>query len=249
MALNKNFKRKWDFDNTSRIVMSGTLAEDDVVDAAIAAWLVKGGALSRNALLAAVNASSASDSAIAALVDNTGSLTYGAMSNRFAVLATLNNTMSGYVSAAGATRTAVDARAQVVVDAALSTAVAWTSYTPALTNWDLNDGDLTGRYRKIGRVMTYSIRYVIGAADVPSGNLVFSLPAPSVAGPPSGVPRGNVALLDVSTSARKNWFATVVSSSTIQISDADNVHVTPTSPWTWGVGDAVYVWGSYETAT
>jgi hypothetical protein len=62
---------------------------------------------------------------------------------------------------------------------------------------------------------------------------------------------GNVHLLDLSTADRQGMVK-ISSGSTVQLTywnaTPANASITATAPWTWGTGDTMTAYGTYETA-
>ena len=123
---------------------------------------------------------------------------------------------------------------------------AWAAYTPALTNWTLGNGTLTGAYMQAGKLTHYKIWYTVGSTDTPSGNLVFSLPGP-VSGA-TGDSLGAAHILDTSASLRFNRFVCRSSSTTVYVADLSDAKVTHTVPVTFATGDTVRILGAYEAS-
>jgi hypothetical protein len=134
------------------------------------------------------------------------------------------------------------------------TGTAWTSYNPSWTASGtapvLGDGQLTGKYKQIGKTVFVRVHLVLGSSTTTgTGNWRFSLPVAAAASDGVVMP---ATYLDNTV----NWHIGVVTCEY----DGSTAYVVPlkgtspsgavnaTDPFTWGTGDALTFNGSYEIA-
>jgi hypothetical protein len=128
---------------------------------------------------------------------------------------------------------------------------AWTDWTPtwtgASTNPAIGSGTLSGRYTRIGKLVSMTI--VIAAAantTFGTGAWIFSLPVTSTATAANG---GTALALDSSTGNYAVGIATFNSSTTIQVYGTTSTAAWQSSvPWTWGTNDTLKISLTYEAA-
>lgn len=124
---------------------------------------------------------------------------------------------------------------------------AWTSYTPTLSNWTLGNGSLSGYYVKIGRWVTFRLRYDAGSTSTWSGNPIFGLPVGAVT--TFSLPCGQALLADASGSSasfRRTRTALINSSTDLLLRAEDGSVLSDTVPWTWANGDVIEISGTYQ---
>lgn len=133
---------------------------------------------------------------------------------------------------------------------------AWTAWTPTLGNLTLGNGTVTAQYQRIGRVIYWSFKFVLGSTSAVGTAPTFTLPAaPAVA--PYGVffPFGQANLYD---NATNNYPGVVVLSSggIVEIKAINaagtyilTANVTATAPFTWTNTDEVHAIGVYQAAS
>lgn len=172
------------------------------------------------------------------------------------------------------TPTAGDNDTSIATTAFVTTAVAagggtlpnWSSYTPTWTATSGTPavgtgGSLTGSYVQLGKAVFFRLNLVLGSTGLStgSGTWQFSLPAAHVA-PPSGV--GNHGLLvngyyeDLATRAYGPILARLAASSTTLFevlhwqvsSNATASLLAFNDPFTWGTGDYLSLYGTYQAA-
>lgn len=122
---------------------------------------------------------------------------------------------------------------------------AWSTYTPTLGGITLGNGTVTGRYMRVGRMVTVSIRFVKQSTTTFSGAFTVSLPVANNASTESAIP-----LKSYDSDQAKNYFGAAVvaaSSSTASLYGLDPY--TSTHPFTWVTPDTWHVYGSYEAAS
>lgn len=128
----------------------------------------------------------------------------------------------------------------------------WSAYTPAMTQWTLGNGTLTGRTAQHGKTVHFSLRLTIGSTTSSGGSGIMTLSLPVAAEMGSSTtafpPIGWASLRDVSAPAQRQWMACLNSTSTFLMADDSLTPVQGTTPWTWATGDLIVVNGSYEAA-
>lgn len=130
----------------------------------------------------------------------------------------------------------------------------WTSFTPTLTNITLGNGTLVGRYKQIGKNITYYVSFTYGSTSSVGSGATFALPATTYA-VTQRTPIGRATYFD--TSGTASYMGDVIQNSTTtglfvipQVSGALVINTTTssTNPFTWATGDNILVLGSYEAA-
>lgn len=125
---------------------------------------------------------------------------------------------------------------------------AWTTYTPTWTgsggNPAIGNGTLTGRYCQVGKLVTASIRVVMGSTTTfGSGDYRWGLP---VAGALNGI--GPAHALDAGT-ARRNGVAVIESSTTVFVTIPNGGAIWGASePHVWAANDQIDITITYEAA-
>lgn len=126
---------------------------------------------------------------------------------------------------------------------------AWTDYTPAWTSTGtgqpaLGDGTLAGRFKAIGKTVTFTFRLTIGTTTTfGDGNWIFGLP---VAGRASPAWTATVHLEDVSAPTRHMGVTGQQTASSVFVRNYIGAAVSGASPWTWAVNDLLTITGTYE---
>lgn len=133
---------------------------------------------------------------------------------------------------------------------------AWATYTPTLANITLGNGQRSGFYKKIGRVVHFYVQFVMGSTSAMGSNPTYSLPvnASSRYSSSSRDVLGHCAVLDaaVANYAGISFWGSA-STGALQVLTAGGTYVgvasfTATVPISWGNGDAFFAWGTYEAA-
>lgn len=125
---------------------------------------------------------------------------------------------------------------------------AWTSYTPALTNWGLGNGTVVGKYMQIGKTIKFMISVTLGSTSTTSGNLILSLPVAANTNRAVNHPVGIVSLQDTSVPALRHGFFRLNNANIANVVLETAAAVNGTSPWTWASTDKIMVEGQYEAA-
>jgi hypothetical protein len=125
---------------------------------------------------------------------------------------------------------------------------AWTSYTPALVNWTLSNGTLTGYYMQAGKLVWGKVFYTVGSTDTKSGNLVITLPVTKLADDGTETPFGYGGAYDTSVPARNTVGVFHSTTSRMLFWTPTSGIVSNTVPWTWATGDKLNAAFCYEAA-
>jgi len=133
---------------------------------------------------------------------------------------------------------------------------AWTSWSPAYVNFSLGNGTLSyAKYLKVGRVVHFRIRVILGTTSTVSGNIRFTLPINTADYVNSDTAlNGTAALVDTGSSYiagiprpySVNSIELVAMSSAA--ANVGTTNLSSTSPFTWGTADVWSAAGSYESA-
>ena len=130
---------------------------------------------------------------------------------------------------------------------------AWTAYTPVWSGLTIGNGTTSGRYLKVGRMVTVVAQLNWGSTSTGSGSFTCTMPV-TAATFSGGVWVGSCRISDAGT---KGFVATVEVASNgtglSRIVSADSgagaAEVTSTNPMTWANGDALYFTITYEAAS
>lgn len=141
-----------------------------------------------------------------------------------------------------------------VTDELSAISTAWSTWVPTLTNLTLGNGTQTARYRRVGKTVDWYWRFVLGSTSAVGTDPTFTLPAVQAAHYASGSGDsffpGIVRLVDSGVTTRQGDF-TLSSSQTLRLVSWNATpalaQITSTAPWTWGTGDSMLAWGTYET--
>jgi hypothetical protein len=140
-------------------------------------------------------------------------------------------------------------------DALTGIQAAWTSYTPTLTNITLGTGGtVVGAYLQIGKTIKFRFLLTLGTGGALTGAAQFTIPVAALAAlGGSNFPVGNSSLRDSSASATVYGGCRMVAAAnavapTYNATATTSSDCTATLPWTWAVGDTIWVAGEYEAA-
>lgn len=125
--------------------------------------------------------------------------------------------------------------------------IAWTSYTPTLTNLTLGNGTLTFTYQQVGKIVNVRGRFSLGSTSAVTGSATFSLPVT-----PTGFAYGSANIL----AAGANYGAvSYLSGTTVVVSTfnaagtyAARTNTSATIPATFTTADAISFSLTYEAA-
>ena len=130
--------------------------------------------------------------------------------------------------------------------------VAWSSYTPSLTNITRGNGVLSFKYMQIGKTVFVRGSFVMGSTSSVSGVMTFSLP---VTAQSSQYLIGNARIYDPGVTSYYIGALWMNSTTSVQLlaQAAGGTYVTGTGtsssvPMTWAQGDYVYLYLFYEAA-
>lgn len=144
-----------------------------------------------------------------------------------------------------------------VADILTALTSAETAYTPVWTSSGTpptqGNVTITGKYRRLGKLVFYDIRWIFGSTSaVGTGNYFFTLPVASVALPgTTDWPAGSGVYVDVSTANRYVVTATISTTTTVwlNIAAGGNPGVFgAATPVASATGDWFSVGGWYEAA-
>lgn len=127
---------------------------------------------------------------------------------------------------------------------------AWTSYTPALTNWTLGNGTLTGATRIVGKTVDFRIDLVLGSTSTMVGTFFVSLPSTGIAGASTIPVLGSALINDVSAGLIQYWqpvFTGVAGLVSARNPVTGTQFVGANVPWTWANTDKIHIVGQYES--
>jgi hypothetical protein len=129
------------------------------------------------------------------------------------------------------------------------------AYTPVMTGWTLGNGTITGTYNRTNKIVTFTIRLVIGSTTTFVGTPFFSMPFAYSSGAEfdAGV---NGLAYDASANARYPLSTFAVTTTTFgSLSPQTNgaylgssVGVTSAIPFTWATGDVLLHTFTYQVA-
>lgn len=127
----------------------------------------------------------------------------------------------------------------------------WTPWVPTLFNWTLGSGTVVARYKKLGKTVTIYFRFTYGSGSTIGSSPNFTLPFAlrSSYNDEAALPFGGE-IRDAGLAARQ---AHIAYGNSLQIivnywnATPAPAQTTATTPWVWGVGDRIVVWGTYET--
>ncbi|HEY9482531.1 MAG TPA: hypothetical protein VIR00_06175 [Micromonosporaceae bacterium] len=133
--------------------------------------------------------------------------------------------------------------ADIATLAAIATAQtdAWTSYTPTLSGWTLNNGTMTAFYKQIGKEVWFRGQITWGSTTSASGDLNVALPVTGFRAPCAiGTAYAN------DTSAGVTYPGVAALFGSIAFFVAGTKNVSNTQPFTWASGDSFIWWIKYE---
>lgn len=133
----------------------------------------------------------------------------------------------------------------------------WTAWTPTLGNLTLGNGTVVARFIKIGTLVTFSFKFVLGSTSAVGSDPSFTLPViPATDWAIGDFPLGRVALLDAGTNVYPGHLHQDVSSTVVRMRafNASSTYaaqqlLSSTIPFTWGTADSFFATGSYESAS
>lgn len=125
---------------------------------------------------------------------------------------------------------------------------AWTAYTPTLTTWTLGNGTITGRYAFYGKTCVGALKLTIGSTTTTAGSVEISLPQTASVG--AYQPVGNASCKDTAAANPYNVPAYMTSTTKMGfvMGGTANTAVNATNPFTWGTGDTLEAFFTFEVA-
>lgn len=123
---------------------------------------------------------------------------------------------------------------------------AWTAVTPAFTNLTVGSGTSSGRYKKVGRLVTYQGYWAFGAGSAVGTNPALTLPVTSISYVGAQT-LGSLSMLDNGTTYAAGWVRWL-STTSAQLMPASGTGLTATAPWTWATGDQIAWSITWESA-
>lgn len=164
-----------------------------------------------------------------------------------------STTASGYPYPVGTDRVmdgdnAIQALAEAV-EATVAKGGPWAAYTPVVggVGWSLGNGVVTGRFHRVGKLVTFEAKLVIGSTTTKgTGQLTLTAPSATAA---AFQPMCRGHGLDVSATARASFDPLMLAASNVVYLFLNGMtagSVNSTSPWTWAAPDEVHVNGTYE---
>lgn len=124
-----------------------------------------------------------------------------------------------------------------------STASAWTSWSPTLTNLTVGNGTLTSFYKQMGKTVFWRVSLVCGSTTVVGTNATLTVPVAEVA---SSIQSGAAHMFDASASSLF-YGSTRISVGVLSFISAGGV-MAAAVPFAWAVSDQLSSGGSYEAA-
>lgn len=139
------------------------------------------------------------------------------------------------------------------LEALAPTDIAWTDYTPTLTNMTEGNGTVTAKYHQIGRLVTVEFSFVLGSTSTMGTNPTISLPVTGAIASTemhskigtileSGV-RACPAVVRLLSNTTAQFRRLTVSGSDVVVSN-----ITATAPHTWGTNDELNAIFEYPAA-
>lgn len=122
---------------------------------------------------------------------------------------------------------------------------AWTSYTPTVGNWTVNNGTLAAALMQAGKLTTFRIKLTLGTTTVVSGSPTFTLPVNATA---ARTVNGLVMMWDDSATSYFGGWAFNSSASTLVVRSDASASLSTTVPFTWANLDVLLITGTYEAA-
>jgi hypothetical protein len=133
----------------------------------------------------------------------------------------------------------------------------WASWSPTWTNLTVGNGTVTGKFAKIGKIISCRLAIVFGSTTSVSGDIIFSLPVTRAtnAGTASLTPQGQARAFDTSATsvALGDVLNLTTTTSAIRFQSASGSFVvqalgSSTVPFTWATGDEIAAQFCYEAA-
>jgi hypothetical protein len=123
---------------------------------------------------------------------------------------------------------------------------AWTAYVPVLGNgWAIGNGAIAGRYKQIGKTVSYEIDITFGnTSTFAAGQIFVSLPVPSI-----GFHYVVAYYFDNSAGFTYMGFGDANATDIrLRTNASPSVIATNAAPFAWAVSDVIRITGTYEAA-
>lgn len=125
----------------------------------------------------------------------------------------------------------------------------WLSYTPATSGLVIGNGTLVGRYMRVGRMVSFALRFDFGSTSSVAGAINMEVPVAMIASYSVAETSVRVLGFDASAGARYTMHAASTSTIAFQLyGDATGAWpvMSATVPFTWATGDVIMAAGTYE---
>jgi hypothetical protein len=125
----------------------------------------------------------------------------------------------------------------------------WTTYTPTVTGITVGNGTLTGRYLKIGKMVSAFVKFTLGSTSAIGADNYVQLPFAFANGNSQLV---TTSYLDNAVAEYPGYGSTIFTENVRLYvlntagTNASFTLVTATSPFTWGTGDSFNFTYTYE---
>lgn len=126
----------------------------------------------------------------------------------------------------------------------------WTDWTPTLTNLTLGNGSLIANYFRVGKLVTFYVRFTLGSTSSVGTDPRFTLPfsANRTLGPIFSAKLTDDGVADYNGVGLFYTDSVYVRTTGASGTYANIVNTTATVPFTWGANDYFVVTGTYEAA-
>ncbi len=128
---------------------------------------------------------------------------------------------------------------------------AWVSWTPSFTNWALGNGTMDAKYKQIGKVVFFRVKFTVGSTSTKSGQLQLSLP---VTANSYYTDSAHIKCTYEDTGSDLYEYFSRMSTANLQATyqlwatAGNNRAISATAPFTWATNDRMYFHGFYEAA-
>lgn len=129
---------------------------------------------------------------------------------------------------------------------------AWTTWIPTWTNLTIGNAVVTAKYQRVGRLITFRLKVVLGTTSSVGTAPIFTLPVTAHADYAGEFPLGPATYADTGT---KVWeaFCQLNNTTTAFLRHSDGAsaftNTTATAPFTWTTNDIINAIGTYEAAS
>jgi hypothetical protein len=140
------------------------------------------------------------------------------------------------------------------IDASVGTGLlAWTSYTPTLTNMTLGNGTVTAKYAKLGKIVHLRITFTLGSTSAMGTGPAFSLPPSMTVAAGQAYPNGTLSILDSGTAGYTGTIEIISTNlqcwlTTVNATYPTFANIAAGQPMVWTTNDVLSVTAIYEVA-